>query len=166
MNSKLEERLREAANNVGGIRALSVKSGIGERTIANWLTGTEPRVHALHAVATAAGVSLDWLLTGEDLMEHTPLREEKSLAYSSELAVDVPLMGLCSGAFGDLYKEMGVHLSNAHLGRLASDAYNAIVASATEIDEQKAILKALIFRHRRSIRREAAANAQGKRSAS
>ncbi len=64
MNSKMEIRIREAAKRVGGLRSLSEKSGVGERTIANWLTGTEPRVHALYAVSVAAGVSIDWIVAG------------------------------------------------------------------------------------------------------
>ncbi len=64
MMPALEKRLRKAAKNVGGIRSLSEKSGVSERTIAHWLKGTEPKVRALTAVAVAAGVSVEWLITG------------------------------------------------------------------------------------------------------
>lgn len=159
MISKLENRLREAAKKVGGIRALSEKSGIGERTIANWLTGTEPRVHALHAVATAADVSIDWLVSGIEPVSPPPARHGGQ--------VDQALMGRCSDAFGKLYKEMGIALSPLDLGRLAGEVYNDVIAGgAADIETQLVVIRSLVERHRRELQDEAAANAQGKRSAS
>lgn len=69
MNSEMIQRLRETAKLCGGIKAAAVKSGVAERTLANWLAGTaEPKVLGVSAVAGAAGVSLDWLILGEEPM--------------------------------------------------------------------------------------------------
>ena len=65
MTNKLQERLREIAKECGGNRALCEKSGISERTFANWLAGSsEPKVIGISSVAQAAGVTIDWIVTG------------------------------------------------------------------------------------------------------
>ena len=81
--------------------------------------------------------------------------------------IDQALMGRCSDAFGKLYKEMGVALSMADLGRLSADAYNDVVAGGAEdLQTQLVVIRSLVERHRRGIVKEAAANAHGKRSVS
>lgn len=65
MTEQLKVRLREIAKECGGNRALCEKSGVSERTFANWLAGmSEPKVVGMASVAQAAGVTLDWLVTG------------------------------------------------------------------------------------------------------
>ena len=72
MNTEIKDRLRTAAESIGGLRRLSEKSGIVERTIANWAAGvSEPKVNGMAAVADATGVSLDWLIAGKGPMSNT-----------------------------------------------------------------------------------------------
>ncbi len=60
-----QARLREIAKEAGGNRALCEKSGISERTFANWLSGaSEPKIIGLSAIANAAGVTIDWIVSG------------------------------------------------------------------------------------------------------
>jgi len=65
MTTFIQARLKEIAKEAGGNRALCHKSGISERTFANWLSGSsEPKIIGLSAIATAASVTIDWLVTG------------------------------------------------------------------------------------------------------
>jgi phage repressor protein C with HTH and peptisase S24 domain len=65
VSNKLHERLKEIAKECGGNRALCEKSGVSERTFANWLAGSsEPKVIGISSIANAAGVTIDWLVTG------------------------------------------------------------------------------------------------------
>lgn len=74
MNSNMEEsfigRLRIIVNQVGSIAALAKKTGISSRQISFYLAGTNnPSSERLTAMATAAGVSVQWLMTGEEPSE-------------------------------------------------------------------------------------------------
>ena len=65
MTDSFQSRLREIAKESGGNRALCEKSGVSERTFANWLSGaSEPKVIGVAAVAKAAGVTIDWIVNG------------------------------------------------------------------------------------------------------
>lgn len=62
----LGERIRLAAQRVGGNEALSEKTGIPLRTIGNYIAGTnEIKALALHRIAIASDLSSEWLLTGD-----------------------------------------------------------------------------------------------------
>lgn len=61
----LADRLREAAERIGGLNELSKKVGVPRRTLGNWLSGRTPKPDALRRIADAAGVSLEWLITGQ-----------------------------------------------------------------------------------------------------
>lgn len=65
MTSLIHSRLKEIAKECGGNRALCEKSGVSERTFANWLAGSsEPKIIGISAIAQAAGVTIDWIVTG------------------------------------------------------------------------------------------------------
>lgn len=65
----LQERLKVAAQLVGGPDALSKLAEIPRSTFANYLSGrNDPKTGALVAIARAAGVSIGWLATGEGPM--------------------------------------------------------------------------------------------------
>lgn len=63
--SEMASRLRICADSVGGVRALSAKSGVPERTLHNWLSGGDPNIKGLIAISVVCGKSIDWLATGE-----------------------------------------------------------------------------------------------------
>jgi len=65
LTDQLHARLKQLAKECGGNRALCDKSGISERTFANWLAGSsEPKVIGIAAIARAAGVTIDWIVYG------------------------------------------------------------------------------------------------------
>lgn len=60
------DRLREVVNEVGTIKTLSLKSGVTEKSISNYLhTTTDPGLKNLLKIQRASGVSIDWLASGE-----------------------------------------------------------------------------------------------------
>lgn len=63
------ERLKQIVRDNGGNTAFAQKAGIPLRTLNYYLAGkSKPNLIKLIALASAAGVSLDWLATGEGEM--------------------------------------------------------------------------------------------------
>lgn len=60
--STLADRIREAAEEIGGLNQLSRETNISRRTIGNWLAGRRPKPEALSEIARVTGVRLEWLL--------------------------------------------------------------------------------------------------------
>lgn len=61
-------RLRKCAEIVGSANALSRAAGVSQSGLSRYFEGGEPSRPILIAIAKAAGVSLDWLATGEGSM--------------------------------------------------------------------------------------------------
>lgn len=69
--SEIGARIERAAKSVGGKRKLSELSGVPESTLYRLISGANPpKFDTLVAIAKAAGVRLEWLVTGEG-----PMRE-------------------------------------------------------------------------------------------
>ncbi|NVK18497.1 MAG: LexA family transcriptional regulator [Methylocystaceae bacterium] len=80
MNDSLQSRLKEIAKESGGNRALCDKSGVSERTFANWLSGaSEPKIIGLAAIAETASVTLDWLVRGTKPKEQLGARHHDQI---------------------------------------------------------------------------------------
>lgn len=80
-NAGFRTRLSEIIQSCGGLRALSAKSGVSERTLSNYLAGnSEPSAVKLANIAAAGSVSLDWLLSGTS----------SSQAQSAPQSIDAP----------------------------------------------------------------------------
>lgn len=60
----LGERIKIAADEVGGLNRLANAIGVPRRTLGNWLSGTNPKPDALRKIAEATDTSLDWLVSG------------------------------------------------------------------------------------------------------
>lgn len=59
---EVAERIKEALKKAGGPNVVSAKTGIPLRTLANYASEkSEPKIGALVRIASACGVSLDWL---------------------------------------------------------------------------------------------------------
>lgn len=56
------ERVRKAAERIGGLNALSKKSGVKRRTLGNWLAGTRPKAEDVRRLAEALDTSVDYLM--------------------------------------------------------------------------------------------------------
>lgn len=58
-------RLKEAVREAGGNKAVAQRSGVPLSTLTTYLAGRRPRFDYGYAIATACGVTMRWLLTGE-----------------------------------------------------------------------------------------------------
>ncbi|MDV7340447.1 XRE family transcriptional regulator [Terasakiella sp. A23] len=88
MTDSFQSRLKELAKECGGNRALCEQSGISERTFANWLSGSsEPKIIGISAIANAAGVTIDWIVSGAK-----PKLLLGSRRHSDEDTVKIPLI--------------------------------------------------------------------------
>ena len=66
--SEIAARLDKAIRAAGGPATVSAKSGVPLSTVNNYWRGvTEPKATALGAIATATGVSIEWLVLGTSL---------------------------------------------------------------------------------------------------
>lgn len=66
-NTTLGERIRIAADKIGGGSELARTVGIARNTVQRWFDGdSDIKSEALHKIAEATGVSVQWLATGEE----------------------------------------------------------------------------------------------------
>lgn len=164
MNSNAEglaDRIRKCAEIVGSGDELSRISGIPRRTLENYLTGREPQASRLAAIAKAAGVSLDWLVTGDEYGRPQP----QSLAAMPIAPIDDELMGRVTDAVARLYKDERVGLPAIDLGRIAARKYAEIVAATDDAAERLAMIKLVTTQLRAELRAAAAEPGTGKASA-
>lgn len=61
----LSQRIKFAADKIGGLDALAATTGVKRATMYNYASGsTEPKVSALIEIAKATGTSIEWLAVG------------------------------------------------------------------------------------------------------
>jgi phage repressor protein C with HTH and peptisase S24 domain len=65
-------RLRTLVGRAGSAKALATTAGLSASGFHKYLAGAEPTRKVLIAIAQAAGVQLEWLLTGKGTMEAEP----------------------------------------------------------------------------------------------
>ena len=156
----LADRIRLCADSVGGGSELSRRTGIPRRTLENYLTGREPQTSRIAQIAEAAGVSLDWLITGKGDMRISP-----SSVPITPISVDGELLGRINDVIMRTYKEMGVALAAIDLGRLAATHYARIAAASDDADERLVMVKMIRGDVRAAIQSAAAEPGKGKASA-
>lgn len=62
--SEFSERIRDVAEEVGGLQRLAELIDVPRRTLGSWLEGRKPKPEAIQKIATAGGVNLEWLISG------------------------------------------------------------------------------------------------------
>ena len=96
----LFERIKETAKERGiSLTALSVESGLGEKTIYKW-KDKEPSASRIKAVADTLGVSVDYLLGNTDEM-HSNKKVDKTV----DLEQDTTILALDGMELSDDYKQ-------------------------------------------------------------
>lgn len=101
----LTQRLRMCSKIAGSGEALAKRTSIPRRTLETYLSGrAEPKASRLIAIAKAVNVSIDWLATGNPLLENPQTDEE---AYYAHFPVHtfLPVMQDLTGAGPNLPKE-------------------------------------------------------------
>lgn len=64
-STELKDRIKEAADEVGGLNQLADVAAFPRRSLGNWVAGRKPKPEALSKIAEVTGVSLKWLTTGK-----------------------------------------------------------------------------------------------------
>ncbi|MCE0742713.1 S24 family peptidase [Acetobacter sicerae] len=72
------ERLKEAVERGGGYSRIVASSGISSSALSNYLNGREMKIGTANRLASACGVSLQWLLFGDDECEKPPVAAQGS----------------------------------------------------------------------------------------
>ena len=93
------ERLKKCVEIVGSENALAKLAGISQSGIRRYFSGGEPTRTKLNAIAQAAGVSVEWLATGQGPMrpeEATLKRSQDEFAFVGLVNVELSAGG---GAF-------------------------------------------------------------------
>lgn len=70
------------------VKAMSIDSGVSQRTIENWLlldAPTMPKIDQIAPVARVLGVSLEWLASGEDSISY----EDRALLTLARKHADI-----------------------------------------------------------------------------
>ncbi len=82
----LRERIGFAIKKIGGQKAASLALGISIRSISSYMTGdAEPKLLISQRLAELAGVSLDWLATGEgSFNKNADMLDKKELILAIE----------------------------------------------------------------------------------
>lgn len=71
--SDLGQRIKEAAESVGGLNQLAELSSVPRRTLGDFVAGkTEPKASVLGQIANITGVELKWLLLGHGQKKPEP----------------------------------------------------------------------------------------------
>ncbi|RWT79250.1 LexA family transcriptional regulator [Aeromonas caviae] len=96
MESEFKERLAQLLQGQSA-RSFAAKAGMADTTLRQYLYGrSEPNMSQLIKIAATAGVSIDWLATGEGAMhprapgavaEHAPRYDDQDAAFLEEYAL-------------------------------------------------------------------------------
>ncbi|MBF0251145.1 MAG: hypothetical protein HQL35_11015 [Alphaproteobacteria bacterium] len=71
---ELGTRIAQAIEGVGGLKAAARIVGVSDESLAQWRDGrARPSFFGLQHLASAAGVSMDWLATGEEPEKDAPV---------------------------------------------------------------------------------------------
>lgn len=153
----LSVRIRECARIVGGGEELARRTGIPRRTLENYFTGREPQASRLAAIADAAQVSLDWLVTGR-----IPVTQR---AASGALLIDPDFMGRLFEAVARAHRDAGINLPDVRLGQVVAEVFMEVIAASEVADEYPEQLEIMIKRLKRRLKVAKDEPGTGKRSA-
>lgn len=63
--SELKDRIKEAAEEIGGLNKLAPAINVARRTLGGWVDGSnEPKAKAVAEISIVTGVAIKWLVLG------------------------------------------------------------------------------------------------------
>lgn len=125
------------------------------------MAGHSPTLETLSLIASATGVSIQWLATGRG-----PQLEEKTGQLEAVERPDPELFGRVIDRIARVYREARVSISEIDKGRLAAERYWEIVSQAKDPEEWPAYLEIMEVRLRKSLHAAAQSPGQTKREVS
>ncbi|MDD2870117.1 helix-turn-helix domain-containing protein [Neomegalonema sp.] len=121
------QRIEQISKMVGGPGELARKSGLSRRVIDKYIAaGSDPSRQRLISLATAAGVSVQWLATGEgERIPHpSPVQQETS----PPPPLDGWLLSRAIDGVRRIYKRVGGQISTINEVELGLEVHNRITA--------------------------------------
>ncbi len=152
------ERLRKAIGTESE-NSFATRCGVSRPLLRQYLTGSEPGMAKVVAIAKAADVTVQWLATGEGPMRPS---EGAPSAVQAAAAVDEELLACVAEGIALIYKEENARIYTGPLVRAAARMYDDLVAACDTPDERQAGLKAMLQQLRRELRSAGAAGANSK----
>ena len=123
----LAERIRKCAALVGSGDELARRTGIPRRTLESYMTGdSEPKASRIVAIAQAADVSVDWLVTGKPPV-HTAERIGQ-FVEATDRKSSVPVVGLAECGLKGWYLGAPMAVSALRPADLADAGAFAVIA--------------------------------------
>lgn len=166
IDTALIERVRLCCNSAGGIGEMASKSGVARGSIENYLSGrSPPKLKPLVAIARAAGVSVEWLATGDGPMRPGEPPPAQIEAPSAPKPLDHDFGGDVVAAVMELYRSENVRLSNGRIASIALEKYEEIMSYTDTEEERQIALKAILLQLRKELRSGVSATAKGNTSA-
>lgn len=161
--TELGSRLAAVADLLGHRKDAAAKADVSYVQLARYIRGASmPPLDVAGRLCQAAGVSLDWLLTGEGEMRRAD--QTSAAAPARGGAFDEELHALVVDGITVVYKEEGARLPPSSLGRLAARIHGDLAAAYDDPDDRKMALKLALQQLRRDLR-QAPTQTQGKHSA-
>lgn len=171
--SNIGDRIKEAADALGGIAQLSTKTGIPKRTLYGYVSGpAEPTAGQIAAIRAATGLSLQWLVLGEEPKVDAPADRDDLSAQDGK-----PQLHLIEiKAFEDIgrrvrtvYEKAGAKLPPDALAAEIAHRYNLFVAERPNLEDSEEVelrLRLLEKGIERDIQKAQAEPGSGKREVS
>lgn len=120
-------RIRLSAQRVGGGSELARRSSIPRRTFEAYLTGlSEPKATGLAAIAAAAQVRLEWLITGDEPMVGE-LSSEAPGSFSWPIP-SIPITGLAECGLKGWFQQEHLSVTATRPGDLTDPDAFAVIA--------------------------------------
>lgn len=189
--SEFRDRIKEAADRVGGLNKLAELIGMPRRTLGDQLAGkTEPKMSLLVDTARVTGYRIEWLATGNGaptespktlvtrLMEGLsrqdhPLPGESSRLEAAEPSahmspIDTGLLERLLVLVKSVHDEHGIKLPGTKATAEAAALYNDLLMRVSDLkdrDEIEANLPLLRYQLKKRLHDAAAAPGTGKRRA-
>lgn len=170
--SDFGERVKLAAEKVGGLNQLAKLVGMPRRTLGDVVSGkTEAKVSLVNEIVRVTGVKVHWLVTGHGRsgLEKIQLdEEERYLVDPSDGLADPDVMVDIAEAIRQAHDEAKVTLPQNKFMYLVVDAYNRFIADDIDLsdgDEIKARITLLKKKLQRDLEHARLHPGTGKRSA-
>ncbi|MBW7959861.1 MAG: helix-turn-helix transcriptional regulator [Candidatus Promineofilum sp.] len=126
---EFHDRLRYLLTKEKSTSAFARKAGLSQSGLHRIEVGGEPTLKTLLAIARAAGVSIQWLASGEGPMRPTTGAAVQQAA-PAEPAIDKWLFSRVIDGIRRVYKRVGGQLPTVNEVELALDMHNRIAALA------------------------------------
>jgi hypothetical protein len=156
------DRMKEAADTIGGLNRLAEIIGIPRRTLGDQLAGkTEPKMSLVVSAAEATGYSITWLASG--------IGPKLADAPVGSANVNAELMERLHDKVASIFHDVDQKPPQRRIAREAANLYNELAKVVQDMSDQEmvdAALPMVALEFKRRLERAAEEPGTGKRSAS